>query len=278
MKKNDITRALLIAAVCAAALFTAGCAASSDSSKAESKPDKTDSPAEIETSDGRKVEVYLDEDGTPYYIDSDGSKMMLFSTPFADPDDDDDPDDFDDDPFEDYDYTEDFIRGEYDQDNLKFTVPDGWFAENSFGTPILFQDFDDVTGINYDEYISIVPVSFVFDPNEDGVVNEDMINAYFKELTDAGFYTEYDMLETGEISFSGIEANYYDIAAKIEDDELTETFRTRYIITAGDNSHCFILESLDDDASFKKVLDAFDSFSGTITLPTAEQMEQGFEW
>lgn len=280
MKKNDITRKLVAAILCIAALGASGCSAASkddngknsgSDKKAEiptSDPDEADDSAE---SDMQKVEVFLDEDGTPYYIDSEGTKMMLFSMPFAE---DDDYDYGDDEYLDDYDYTQNFVRGEYDADGLKFTIPDGWFAENTFGAPMIFQDYAEGEEINYDETISIVPTAFVFEPGEDGNITDEILEDYFAELIDNGLYSDYSITDSGDIIAAGIEARYYDIFAAIETDDTSESFRTRYIITSGDNSHCFILTALDDDESFKMVIDTFDSFSDTIVLPTAEQMKQ----
>ena len=74
-------------------------------------------------------------------------------------------------------------------------------------------------------------------------------------------------------------AKYFDIKGSMpmESEEETEVFRTRYIITPGENSHCFILSSLDTDESAEYVQGVFDSLSKTLKLPTAEEMNAADE-
>ncbi len=270
MKKKELFARLSAAAVSAAVMLTvSGCASQDKKTKSntESKSDSATESTSESVVDGKKVEVYLAEDGTPYYLNEDGEKMMLFATPFADESDDGADD-------SNYDVSEQFIRGHYSANGLEFTIPDGWFAEDSLGAPTIFQDFEQGEEINYDEAISIVPTSYIFDSIENGEADEDAVESYFSELTEAGFYSSYELLGSGSVNVCGVDAKYFDIKASMPmDTESEDVFRTRYIVTPGDNSHCLILSSLDTEESAKLVQDVFDSFSDTIKFPTAEQMK-----
>ncbi len=270
MRSNDIK--LRITAFMAAAVMAAGLAGCGSSEKKGGSDSKSGvgEPAES-VIDGKKVEVFLAEDGTPYYVNEDGEKMMLFATPFADENDDStDVDDGD----ESFDTTQNYIRGEYSSNGLEFTIPDGWFAEDSLGAPTLFKDMGDGAELNYDEVISIVPTNYVFTTFENGEADEESIKSYFKDLSDAGFYTQFELLGSGTLPVCGLDAKYFDLKATMpkEGGDGEEVFRTRYIITPGDNSHCFILASLDTDESAEYVQSIFDTFAATMKLPTAEQM------
>ena len=143
----------------------------------------------------------------------------------------------------------------------------------------MFSQNETAGQLNYDEAISIVPTFYVFDTIENGEATEKAITDYFKELVDAGFYTDYEFLGTGDYEVCGTKAKYFDIKAsmEMESEESAGDFRMRYIITPGENSHCIILSSLDTDESAKLMQDVLAGFADTIKLPTAEQMQAASE-
>ncbi|MCD8095302.1 MAG: hypothetical protein LUE12_04145 [Ruminococcus sp.] len=234
-----------VAAVMAISML-AGCSGSDDSSSESSDSD---------TSSDAKVDVYMDSDGYAYYYTEDGTKMMLYSYEYSEEDEDD---------------TSSYIYDYYDDENgLTFTIPDGWYADDSYGYPYLFVDGDD----SYNEIMGFFPTTYIFDADEDGNVGEDVIVSYYEELVEDETYTSYELTETGETTVGEYTGAYYDVTASYEsDDDEEESFRTRYIITEGDNSFCIMLMSLDDDDSFATVTDAFDEIYDTVTLPTTEQL------
>jgi hypothetical protein len=207
-----------------------------------------------------KLDIYLSSDGTPYYLDSDGSEVYL-STTTATEDSDDDSDS-----------TDSYIYGNYDSNGLKFDIPDGWYVDESFGSPTIFEVTDDGNP-NYDEYITLMPTSSILGSDVTSV-DKSTIEDYFTELVDAGYYTEFTTTDSGEYTVAGYDADYYDITVSytLEDGGDTYSFRGRYIFTQGDNSYSIMLTSLDDDDSFTKVEDLYNEFVTTLTLPTADEI------
>ena len=281
LKKKILCIAAALSVCAVTALGAAGC--SNSSSKKSTK--KKSTASNVETFDSMldetpetdsKVDVYLADDGTPYYIGPDGKKMMIIAIEFADEEDDIDLDPSSSEASDE----EHIVRGEYNSDGLKFTVPDGWFADSTFGSPTLFRDYGEDEELDYNTNISIVPTEYVFTPDTDdegekSEITEDIVKDYFDELKDSGFYSDIQFLGSGDIKAAGTDAKYYDIFSEIdEEDEGKIAYRTRYIITPGDNSHCIIVTSLDNDEQFNAVIETFSSFADTIQLPTAEQMQQ----
>ena len=264
MKK---TAAVICAAIMSLAALTA-CDSSENKEKSDSKT-KTESKAETSSADGensvledKKVEVYLNSDGTPYYIDEDGQKWMLFSTQMNE---------------EGEEQLNEYIYDRFDLDGLSFDIPDGWFADAAYGYGMMFKTAEEEESINYDESIAILSTTIVF-PELEGDITEDFLKGYYDGLVEEQFYSEFEITETGTVKVCGVDSPYFDLTVSYsrgEDEngeESFETFRTKYIVTPGDNSHCIVLSSYDDDESFKTVNDAFLSIADTIVLPTAEEM------
>lgn len=257
------------AAVFCAAIMSLAALTACDSSEKKEKSDsgkKTESKAETSSADSvnedKKVEVYLNSDGTPYYIDEDGQKWMLFSTQMNE---------------EGEEQLNDYIYEKFELDGLSFDIPDGWFADGAYGYGMMFQISEEDEPINYDESIAILATSIVF-PELEGEITEDFVKGYYDGLVDEQFYSEFELTETGTVKVCGVDSPYFDLIVSYslgEDEngeESFETFRSKYIVTPGDNSHCIVMSSYDDDESFKTVNDAFLSIADTIVLPTAEEM------
>ena len=256
---KQTTAAILALSLSVACVTGCSKTAKDDSSKGESSKSAGNSA----NTDDSKLDIYIDEDGAPYYFDTDGSKMMLFASPYESTDDD---------------PTENYIYDHYDSNGLTFDIPEGWYADDSYGSPTLFMDGEED---NFDEYISIVPSNYVLDPDDDGSYNtEKVIKAYYDDAVSEGYYLSYEISDKGDTKLNGVDAKYY--VLKVTSDTFSEegeeeTIRIKYIITGGDNSHAVIMTSLDTDESYDKVVGAFDSIADTVTLPTAEQMKEAEE-
>lgn len=249
------------ALICAAVLALMSMSACSKSETAKTNSSNADSSA---PSTDKKLDVYLSSDGTPYYLAEDGTKMNLYA--YADEDDDTDEDDA----------SANYIYDKYDVDGLKFDIPEGWFADTSFGAPMILQQADSDDEINYDESIAIVDTENVFD-SEDGKVTKKTVKSYFEDYLDYGYYTDYKISETGSMKVNGVDADYYDVISTVssaltatDSDEDAEPVvcKTRYIITDEDTSHCIILSALDNDESFGRVLEAYEKMADSLELPS----------
>ncbi len=239
----------------AAAFSVAACSLCTGCSDTDDATTSAESEASEETES--TVDIYLDDDGYPYYYTEDGTKMILYA-------------------YEDEEEEEvTYIYDEYDVDGLYFEIPDGWYVDDSYGAPTMFIDSED--DYNYDEVITILPTSYVFESDEDGTYPDDIVTSYFDELIEEGYYTSYELTDSGEgTAIDGNATKYYDITAYYEttDDDGNDTeegFRTRYIISDGDNSYSVIINSLDTDDSFDMVVETYESMVGTIVLPEAEE-------
>ena len=249
------------AALCALTLSLAcitGCSKSggdNSSSKGKDSSSKNSTSKDITDS---KLDIYIDSDGAPYYLDTDGTKMMLFASPYENGEED---------------PTENYVYDHYDNNGLSFDIPEGWYADDSYGSPTLFMQGEED---NLDEYFSIVPSSYVLDPDDKGNYNtEKVIKKYYQDAVDEGYYLSFEITEKGDTKLGDVDAKYYIIrlsSDSFSDSGEEEFIRIKYVITGGDNSHAVIMTSFDTDESFKKVVDAFDSISDTVKLPTAEQM------
>lgn len=250
------------AALCALTLSLAcvtGCSSSGDNDSSSKK----DNSADVNDADGKKVtdsklDIYIDEDGAAYYIDTDGTKMMLFASPYENGSED---------------PSENYVYDHYDSNGLSFDIPDGWYADDSYGSPTLFMQGEED---NLDEYISIVPSSYVLDADDKGNYNtEKVVKSYYEEAIEEGYYLSFEITDKGDTKLGGVDAKYY--VLRISSDSFSESgevefIRIKYIITGGDNSHAVIMTSFDTDESYKKVTEAFDTVADTVKLPTAEQM------
>lgn len=269
---NNHKKAAVICALILAVSFTSACSDKDDQTKAsDAKADSTSETDMTKTDDNSsdsKLDIYLSEDGTPYYIDADGNKMILYA--------------YADEAVEDeYDPSESYVYDNYDADGLKFDIPDGWFADTGYGAPMLLQEPESEDEINYDETIAILPAENVF---ESGEVNKESIEEYFGELVELGYYTEYKITDSGNSTMGKETAKYYDVLSTYslvsdEDSEDSETmsFRTRYIVTEGDDPYCAIITSNDSDDSFDYVFGVYESFADTIEISAAENIDDNAE-
>lgn len=250
------------ALICAAVLVLMSMSACSKSETAKTNSSNADSSSAKSTD--KKLDVYLSSNGTPYYLADDGTKMNLYA--YADEDDDTSEDEA----------AANYIYDKYDADGLKFDIPEGWFADTSFGSPMLLQQADSDDEINYDESIAIVDTENVFD-SDNGKVTKKTVKSYFDNYLDYGYYTDYKISETGSMKVSGVDANYYDVITTIsstltntDSDEDAEPVvcKTRYIITDEDTSHCMILSALNNDESFGRVVEAYEKMADSLELPS----------
>lgn len=249
------------ALICAAVLALMSMSACSKSETAKTNSSNADSSS---ASTDKKLDVYLSSDGTPYYLAEDGTKMNLYA--YADEDDDTDEDD----------HSANYIYDKYDVDGIKFDIPEGWFADASFGSPMLLQQADPDEEINYNESIAIVDTENVFD-SDDGKITKKTVKSYFDDYLDYGYYTDYKISETGSMKVGGVDADYYDVITTIssaltntDSDEDAEPIvcKTRYIITDEDTSHCIVLSALDNDESFGRVVEAYEKMADSLELPS----------
>ena len=263
MKFFDTKKAaVLCAAVIACASF-AGCSGS----------DKTESSSEDSSKSGgdKKLELYIDDEGSPYFFDQEGNKMMLWAS------------DYELSQQEDYDEakdTSDYIYGSYDKNGISFTIPDGWLVDDSYGAPSVIKGTgpDD---LDVDNSISLVPVQMMFgddvDPNAE--VNEKFIKKYYQGLVDSEFYTEYKILKTGEGKIGDKQAKIFDIRLSYDeyDEEgkpTKQTTRTIVYATTGDNVFTVVINCNDNDEEVKAIVAAYESFADTIKLPNADQVKE----
>jgi hypothetical protein len=124
-----------------------------------------------------------------------------------------------------------------------------------------------------------MPTAQIFD-SDSTEMTKDVLDEYFAELVDAGYYTEYKFTDSGDTDVNGVTAKYFDMTITYslgDDDDSTVSFRGRYIFTDGDNSYCIMITSLDDDDSFKKIEDIYEQIAPTMTLPTAEEIAASTE-
>jgi hypothetical protein len=174
-----------------------------------------------------------------------------------------------------YDETDYYVYDHYESDGLVFDIPDGWFADTTYGAPMLFMDSED-GDINYDESISFVSTETVLDSDVTDVKQE-TIESYLDELISYGYYNSYEITDSGSLEIAGKDANYFDMTVSYSLDEDEVSFRSRYIFTTGEGSYCVSITSLDDDDSFNKMLDVYTEVEQTLTLPDAEQTEEADE-
>ncbi len=251
----------ITAAVCAAVLALCSFASCSDS---DSSSETTNNSKAQNGEDGKnpdsKLDIYIDEDGTPYYYDTDGNKMIIYSYPADDLEEEE----------EEYDPSQYITYDKYDAGGLSFDIPEGWYADSTYGAPMIFEDAEEGEE-NYDEYISVTPTYMVLD-NAETEVTEDVVKENFDSLIEAGYFKKYEITSTDNVKVAGYDADSYDISFTYSLDEDEVVYRSRYIFTSGDNSYCLTISSLDTDESFKKMTDLLDELIKTLKLPTAEQM------
>lgn len=256
-----------LAALCAA-LFTAAALAGCASS--DSKDSSGDSEGKSSGGD-KKLEIYVDENDTPYYFDSEGNKMMLWASDYDISLQGDDDEDYSDD----YEY----ITGNYDKNGISFTIPDGWVVDDSYGAPTLLKGTN-ADDIDYDNNFSILPSQLMFgsetDPDQE--INEKFLKNYYKGLVEGEVYSSYKVKSEGEVKIGGEKGNAFSVALTYEgfDDEgnTTEISTTSLIYATTGKNVCLIVFSIDDPDKTDGLKAAYDSMSDSIKLPTAEQVKE----
>ncbi len=272
MKKNNkkMISVLLAAAVCGAAL--GGCAFGDAGT--EIKREANTATAEGEHAGEKKVEVYLDEDNNPYFYDANGKKMLLFSVDYEDS--------MAEDGMEE-DLTSGFIYDNYDSNGLSFTIPKGWFVEDTYGMPTVYKDAEDIDKIDYNTCISIVPANFMlnYDMDKDKKVDKKFITNYFENFIKSGFYSDYKINATGEGTLGSEKADMYDITVTYDntDENMPDmpSEQSRTIIFVSKNKNCYVASikvPLDDEKTAQEYVDCYKSFADSIKLPTEEQTKQ----
>ena len=161
----------------------------------------------------------------------------------------------------------------YDDGNgLSFKIPDGWYAgwykDNSFVYAYIYEDGVDGDALS----IKIFRIDGVFDADENGNVDKDVIEKTFNEWVEYGWFDSYELTEAGEIAVGEYVGTCYDLKGYYTHDGEEIVTLTRYIVTEGDNFFCITLMSPGDGDSLAMVIDTFTKISDTLTLPSAEQL------
>lgn len=214
-----------------------------------------------EASGDQKLDIYLSEDGTPYYLDADGNKMLLYA--YAD----------DTGEEEEYDPTEYYIYDSYDVDGMSFDLPEGWVADSSMAIPMIFQEAATAEEIDYNESIVILSADNVFGTETEGV-NEKSITEYFDDCVEQGFYSKYEITDSGDTTFGENKAEYFDLTLiPVTDEESEEEpteLRVRYVADKSDTPYCAVITSYNTDESFDLMIEAFKTVSDSFKV-TAEE-------
>ncbi len=267
---KKIVSVLLAAAVCGTVL--GGCAASEESKNINK--DASQSATAGDHAGEKKVEVYIDDQNNPYFYDANGKKMLLFSIDYEDS--------MAEDGMEE-DLTSGFIYDNYDNNGLSFTIPKGWFVEDTYGTPTVYKDADNIDNIDYNNCISIVPANFMlnYDMDKDKKVDKKFITNYFESFVKSGFYSDYKINSTGEGNIGSEKADMYDITVTYdnEDESVPDmpVEQSRTIIYVTKNKNCYVAAikvPLDDEKTMQEYVDCFKSFTDSIKLPTEEQTKE----
>ena len=260
------TVAALSAAVMAVCAFS-GCA----SGDGEIKKASADTPSSGEHAGEKKVEVYIDDNGTPYYYDAEGKKMMLFSVDYEDQS-----------QFEDSAETikEDFIYGHYDVSGLSFDIPEGCCVDDQLGGfPTVYKDEADPANIDYNNCISIIPAKFMlgYDMDKDKKVDKKYIEKYLKNSVANGLYSDYKINATGKGKVGDLDADMYDVTVTYKNEEGMPDLPNevaRNIIYVTKEKNCYIVDikvPVDDEATANVYTDLYKSFAASVKLPTEEQ-------
>lgn len=263
MKLFDTKKA---AALCAAVIACTAFAGCSGSDKTDSSSDGSD------TSGGdKKLEVFIDDEGTPYFFDQEGNKMMLWTSDYELSQQDEGK--------ENVDPTE-YIFDNYDKNGLSFTIPEGWLVDDSYGAPSVLKGTG-ADDLDVENSISLIPVQMMFgndiDPNTE--VNEKFLKKYYQGLVDAGFYSDYKILKTGEGKIGDQQAKVFDISMTYDEygedgDTSKTTARTIVYATSGDNVFCVVINCDDNDEQVKTLTGVYESFADSIKLPNADQIKE----
>ena len=261
------TVAALFAAVMAVSAFS-GCA----SGDGEIKKASADAPASGEHSGEKKLDVYVDDNGTPYFYDAEGKKMMLFAVDYEEQS------QFSEDSAEGI--KADFIYGHYDVSGLSFDIPEGCCVDDQLGGfPTIYKDEEDPNNIDYNNCISIIPAKFMlgYDMDKDKKVDKKFVENYLKKSVENGLYTEYKINATGKGKVGEEDADMYDITVTYKNEEgmpdlPNEKSRNILYITKGKNCYIAAVKvPVDDDATASVYTDIYKSLAASIKLPTEQQ-------
>jgi hypothetical protein len=244
------TRKILFTAVsCMTAIaMLAGC---SDSSSENSSSETTDS----------EVKIYLDDTG-PYYMDADGNQTYLS----VDNGDETDTDSYSSDP----------IYGEYDQDGISFTINDGWYADTSYGIPLIYEDGNE----SMYEYIGLVEASNIIDVSFDELTKADM-EEIFEQYVDAGTCLSYELEQVDTEDANGYETKTFDVTVEAEDyttDDSTEetsttSYYTEYMFVNSDTPYVIVTNAMPTEESISKCLEVRDGIMSTLTIDVEDTSE-----
>ena len=263
MKLFDTKKA---AALCAAVIACTAFAGCSDADKTDSSSDGSDN-----SGGDKKLEVFIDDEGTPYFFDQEGNKMMLWTSDYELSQQDEGK--------ENVDPTE-YIFDNYDKNGLSFTIPEGWLVDDSYGAPSVLKGTG-ADDLDVENSISLIPVQMMFgndiDPNTE--VNEKFLKKYYQGLVDAGFYSDYKILKTGEGKIGDQQAKVFDISMTYDEygedgDTSKTTARTIVYATSGDNVFCVVINCDDNDEQVKTLTGVYESFADSIKLPNADQIKE----
>lgn len=248
--------------LCAVSAFTitasafAGCGSSdsSGSSGSEDSVSITFSETDDSSAEDEPVTIYLDEYDQPYYYDSEGNQVYLTT--------------------EEEEYSYEPIYGEYSEDGVSFTIPDGWYADTSYGYPIIIEDGDDAMY----SYACIIDSSWLVDADFEDITSDNFVEM-FDSYVEGGYYSSYTIDESDISSLSVYDAKGYVITTVYEgdEDEEDETYYTEYIFIDSDPAYTLMIETLNDEDSIAAMQEMAYALGDTIIIDSSETAEEETE-
>lgn len=277
------TKKILIGAMCLAMCFSL--AACSKSDKSDSSSNSSDS------STTRELKVLIDDVG-PYYINED-DEVVRFKTELDYPADEDSGDS---------ELTNDPIYGTYDETGVKYTLGDGWYTDNTYGVPMIYQD----NATSGNEYLVLTDSSMVVEGDYESI-SKSSIEEIFKGYAEDGQIISYEIKEIKDITeANGMKAKGYKIVVEAEDytdnieedveeantsetdsesssENKTETkpaitkYYCEYIFIDAYKPYVLIVNADNNDDSIKNVDSARDAILSTLELTEVEVTDEGEE-
>lgn len=280
MKKNKI----LIGTLCLAMCFSLAACSKSDSSDSSS------------SSANNELKVYIDDAG-PYYIDEE-DEIVRFKTERDYP-----ADDFS----GDSENTSEPIYGTYDETGIKYTLGDGWYTDNSFGVPMIYQD----NSQSGNEYLVLTDASMVTEGDYKSI-SKDSISKIFDGYIEDGQIVSYEIEEIKDVTKANdMDAKGFKIIVESEDyvedttieDETDETdeqnssktedgssseskkeakvsttkYYSEYIFIDAYKPYALIVNADNNDDSIKNVDSVRDDILSTLELKEVEVTDEGEE-
>ena len=239
------SRKIITSIMCLAVAVSMAACAKTDNSENNRKSSKSDSSS---SNTKREVKIYTDEDGAFYY-DDDSNVMRLSAYPENGEE-------------EAYEAPEP-IYGTYDQDGVKFDIPDGYYADTSFGLPVVYSEDENLTNEN----VGITTQTMYNGGTFEEASLEYLENEY-KEYKETESIREYEIKEIKDITdVNGTKAKAYSIAVTIgEDDENTAEYYSELIFLDYKPSYVMIINGNNNEESIARVDKLRDSILKSLTI------------